>query len=185
MVSFKLENIGLIENTQITLNDFTLICGQNNTGKTYITYSIYGFLYSWNNMIDFDIAQEVFTELEENGFYSLNISAYETKVNDILQKLSIQYTSRLGNIFSVEEDWFDNSNFEVSIDNFKLDLGSELENTLSSPRKDVLQIKKSADSNILEVSTLSSNIKKQIPRFILQSGINRALGEIYFKQYFK
>lgn len=71
MVKFKLENIGLIEKTEITLNDFTLICGENNTGKTYITYSIYGFLYSWNDLIDFDIDKSIFDELEENGFVVL------------------------------------------------------------------------------------------------------------------
>ncbi|MBD3842739.1 MAG: AAA family ATPase [Campylobacterales bacterium] len=185
MVSFKLENIGLIEKTQLTLNNFTLICGQNNTGKTYITYSIYGFLYSWNNMVDFDIPQEVFRELNENGFYSLDILAYETKVKDILEELSMQYTRSLGNVFSVGENWFDKSKFEVFIDNFKLDLSFELKSTLSSAKKDVLQIKKSANSHILEVSTLSSSNQKQIPKFILQNGINRALGEIYFKQYFK
>lgn len=185
MVSFKLENIGLIDNTQISLNDFTLVCGQNNTGKTYITYSIYGFLYSWNNIIDFGIPQDVFSELEENGFCSIDVSNYEEKVNDILQRLSILYTERLGSIFSVEDDWFEESHFEVFIDNFKLDLSSELESTFSSSKKDILQIKKSADSAILEVSTLSSSIKRQVPHFILESGINRALGDIFFKQYFK
>ena len=91
MVKFKLENIGLVEKAEILLNDFTLVCGQNNTGKTYITYSIYGFLYSWNNLVDFNIDKSVFEELEENGFYSLNILDYEKSIKHILKNLSQNY----------------------------------------------------------------------------------------------
>jgi len=185
MVKFKLENIGLIEATEVTLNDFTLICGQNNTGKTYITYSIYGFLHSWNDLIDFDIDKNVFDELEENGFYSIDITVYENKLKDILSELSVQYTNRLSSIFSVDDDWFKGSKFEVLISNPKLNLDIEIENTFSSAKKDMIQMKKAKGSTFLEISTLSSNTKKQIPHFILKDGINITLGEIFFKQYFK
>jgi predicted ATP-dependent endonuclease of OLD family len=42
---FELKNIGAIKQAKIELGELTVICGKNNTGKTYITYSIYGFLY--------------------------------------------------------------------------------------------------------------------------------------------
>lgn len=187
MVKFKLENIGLIEKTEITLNDFTLICGENNTGKTYITYSIYGFLYSWNDLIDFDIDKSIFDELEENGFCSIDLTVYKDKLKDILNELSLSYTDRLSSIFSVEDDWFKDSKFEILIVEpiLDLDINIEIENTFSSSKKDMLQMKKIKGSTILEISTLSPNIKKQIPHFVLERGINRTLGDIFFKQYFK
>ena len=70
MVKFKLENIGLIEKIEVSLNDLTLICGQNNTGKTYVTYSIYGFLDSWSNLIDFNIDKSLFLEIIFRGGFS-------------------------------------------------------------------------------------------------------------------
>ncbi|AGR76928.1 conserved hypothetical protein (AAA domain) [Aliarcobacter butzleri 7h1h] len=185
MVNFKLENIGLIEKAEVSLNDFTLICGQNNTGKTYITYSIYGFLYSWDDLVDFNIEKSIFDELEENGFCNIDITVYENKLKDILSELSSRYTNKLSNIFSVDDDWFEYSKFEVIVDNFKLDLSTELESTFSSSKKDILQLKKSKDSNLLEISTLMPNVNKQLPHFVLERGINRALGDIYFKEYFK
>jgi energy-coupling factor transporter ATP-binding protein EcfA2 len=185
MVSFKLENIGLIDKAEISLNDFTLICGQNNTGKTYITYSIYGFLHSWDDLIDFDIDKSIFNELEENGFCSIDVTTYENNLNNILNELSLRYTNRLSSVFSVDDDWFKNSKFTVTIDKFVLDLDIEIENTFSSSKKDMLQMKKTKGSSLLEISTLSSNIRKQIPHFVLERGINRTLGDIFFKQYFK
>lgn len=185
MVKFKLENIGLIDTAEISLNDFTLICGQNNTGKTYITYSIYGFLHSWNDLIDFDIEQSIFDELEDNGFCSIDVTIYENKLNDILNELSLRYTNSLSSVFSVDDDWFKNSKFEVIVNDLALDLKTEIENTFSSSKKDMFQMKKAKGSRILEISTLSSNIRNQIPHFILKDGINRTLGDIFFKQYFK
>ena len=77
MVNFKLENIGLIDNAEVSLNDFTLICGQNNTGKTYITYSIYGFLHNWSSLIDFDLNDSTILILHHIKFPVLNYGIHE------------------------------------------------------------------------------------------------------------
>ncbi|QOR61207.1 AAA family ATPase [Sulfurovum indicum] len=184
-MKFRLKNIGLIEDAEITLNDLTIICGQNNTGKTYITYSIYGFLSMWQELIDFDLKKEIFEELEENGFCSLDITVFQKNIQTILNDLSDRYTGMLENVFSVDAEWFKESLFEVIIDDFILDIHSEINTTLTSSKKDILQIKKEKDSNLLEISTLSTDNKRQIPHFILDQGINRALGKIYFGNYFK
>ena len=185
MVNFKLKNIGLIENSNISLNDITLICGQNNTGKTYITYSIYGFLAMWRELIDFNIPKSFFEELDENGFISIDILSYKDNIKNILKDLSKTYTKNLSNVFSVDDDWFTNSDFEVTIDDFQINLEDGLDSTLSSSKKDILQIKKSKESQFLEISILDVKNNKKIPHFILEKGINSALGEIYFNNYFK
>ncbi len=185
MVSFKLKNIGLIENAEITLNDLTIICGQNNTGKTYITYSIFGFLDRWSSLIDFQISRDVFKELDENGFCNISIEDYVNSIDDVLKQLSIEYTKHLDSIFSTDNEWFADSNFEVFIDKFQLNLSSELESTFSSSKKDILQLKKDKDSSLLTISVLSANTQKSIPHFILNRAINQALGKIFFGAVFK
>lgn len=185
MVKFRLENIGLIEDSEISLNDLTLICGQNNTGKTYITYSIYGFLKMWRELINFNISKNILEDLDENGFIRINILDYQKEVPNILKELSEKYTKNLSNVFSVDDDWFENSIFEVIIENYKINLDNGLDSMLSSAKKDILQIKKDKDSEILEISILGTTTNKQIPHFIVERGINSALGEIYFNHFFK
>jgi len=181
---FILQNIGLIENSEITLNDLTIICGQNNTGKTYVTYSIYGFLYKWRDLIDFKLSKNYITELDENGFCSINLEDFGEDVTNILTDLSKSYTNNLESVFSVDNEWFDNSLFEVKIDKFRLNLDLSFESKMTSSKKDILQMKKEKDSKVLEVSVLTTS-KKQLPHFILEQSINQALGEIYFGKYFK
>lgn len=44
---FRFTNLGPIDSADLTLGDLTIIFGRNNTGKTYLTYSLYGFLHAW------------------------------------------------------------------------------------------------------------------------------------------
>ena len=39
-----IENIGVFKYAEYELADLTIICGKNNTGKTYATYALYGFI---------------------------------------------------------------------------------------------------------------------------------------------
>ena len=48
-MKFTFEKLGLLDYVEVELADLTLICGENNTGKTYVTYAIYGFLRSWRS----------------------------------------------------------------------------------------------------------------------------------------
>lgn len=71
-------------------------------------------------------------------------------MKDILNELSLSYTDRLSSIFSVEDDWFKDSKFEILIVEpiLDLDINIEIENTFSSSKKDMLQMKKIKGSTI-------------------------------------
>ena len=44
---FRFFDIGPIKTAELEIGDLTIIAGRNNTGKTYLAYSLYGFLKSW------------------------------------------------------------------------------------------------------------------------------------------
>ena len=48
-MDISINNLGAISEANFTVGDLTVICGKNNTGKTYITYATYGFLDTWNS----------------------------------------------------------------------------------------------------------------------------------------
>ena len=43
-MKIHIKNIGVLDEAEFEVGDLTLICGENNTGKTYATYSLYGYL---------------------------------------------------------------------------------------------------------------------------------------------
>ena len=49
--TFHFKKIGPVRNAEMELGDLTVIAGRNNTGKTYIAYTLYGFLKSFSGTI--------------------------------------------------------------------------------------------------------------------------------------
>jgi len=42
---FQIENLGVIKKAEVDLDkNLTLLCGKNNTGKSYLAYEVYNFL---------------------------------------------------------------------------------------------------------------------------------------------
>ena len=53
-IKFQFRNIGPVKDAELELGDLTVIAGRNNTGKTYLVYTLYGFLKLWESWPDFD-----------------------------------------------------------------------------------------------------------------------------------
>lgn len=53
-VSYRFRNIGPVKDAELELGDLTVIAGRNNTGKTYLVYTLYGFLKLWKGWPGFD-----------------------------------------------------------------------------------------------------------------------------------
>ncbi len=117
-MQFKLENFKPIKSAEIKVNDLTLIFGDNNTGKTYIAYALYGLLSKWNDIV-FGI--EFFTkqqrqELSQNGELSIDKSTLDK--NKILQDIANNYVSDMAsNVFSSKSKQ-DNTAVNLSNINF-------------------------------------------------------------------
>lgn len=110
---FDIKNIGPIKDAQVELGDLTVVCGKNNTGKTYITYSIFGFL---ENYLDLFLQSCLSPEnLSGDGrdIIKINLESF-TDSNRINKLASEYYKNRLHHIFSSNENEFENSSIYFS-----------------------------------------------------------------------
>ncbi|MBW1650678.1 MAG: AAA family ATPase [Deltaproteobacteria bacterium] len=114
----SIKNLGPIKEADIRINDLTIIAGGNNTGKTYITYAIYGLLKEFENIYPY--AEEFASEREElieKG--SLTIPAQQlTGIQaEFIKRISEKFSADIHNIFSAGKDQF--SNTKILIDDYK------------------------------------------------------------------
>jgi predicted ATPase len=87
-MKFQFEKLGALEKkTEIELGDLTIFCGANNTGKTYTSRAIYGFLKTWENHIDFKVAKENIQSLLENGVLKIDLRALEKTLPKVYENL--------------------------------------------------------------------------------------------------
>ena len=49
-MKFKIKNLGVLKQAEFTLGDLTIIRGSNNTCKTYATYAVFCFLFTWKQI---------------------------------------------------------------------------------------------------------------------------------------
>lgn len=102
-MKFHFEKLGLLDQVDIELADLTLICGENNTGKTYATYAIYGFLRSWRQLLRFLLADEINAFLRRENQYQIDLQQmFGGKVDEYLIKLGERYLEILPHVLATE-----------------------------------------------------------------------------------
>jgi predicted ATPase len=52
-MKITIKNLGVLKNVEYELGNLTIVCGKNNTGKTYAAYALFGFLNYWRNNHEF------------------------------------------------------------------------------------------------------------------------------------
>ncbi|MFN7526487.1 MAG: AAA family ATPase, partial [Dolichospermum sp.] len=85
-MKIKVKNLGTLREAEFTLGDLTIICGGNNTGKTYATYALFGFLYTWRQMLSIQINDDKIEELLADGVIRIEIQEYIKESEHIVIK---------------------------------------------------------------------------------------------------
>lgn len=115
-MQISLKNIGRIKSATFEVADLTVICGENNTGKTYATYALYGFLANWRGIAasrpDLILPLEQFVAASGQ----VDLEPLLPQVNQILGKLAAEYVRGMGKrVFAGSDSQFDGSQFGISL----------------------------------------------------------------------
>lgn len=185
-MKFKFQQLGLLDDVEIDLSDLTIICGENNTGKTYATYAIYGFLRNWRQMLlrELDSEIEILIRASKDCHIDLN-ELFSNRVNDYLQKIANRYQFYLPKVFATKEDAFNNSKITVSIDKeLNIDDTEFLQKVhFGSAGKVLATISKNSGSSMLDVLVSDDDFAKQ-PFGGLSGFVVDAIADIVFADYF-
>ena len=75
-MKFTIENVGPIKKAEIEFGNLTILCGKNNTGKTYITYNAFNYLDAIKYFLRVDIDKEYSEKLLRAGKISIDLFGY-------------------------------------------------------------------------------------------------------------
>jgi len=176
----KVRNLGVLKQAEFTLGDLTIICGGNNTGKTYATYALFGFLFTWQRIFLIEIKDDKIQQLLTDGVIRLDLQEYVKQVKQIVAKGCHAYTQRLPQIFAAPAELFKDTDFQVNLDLKNISFADRFERTIGSANTEIFSLIKSEDSTELVVTLLVEKEKVKIPNEILRSTIADALKDIIF-----
>ena len=140
---FKFKNLGPIKDATLELGDLTIITGRNNTGKTYMVYTLYGFLRDFNELADGILegwsssgtfssvidypAQDMVDQVLKNETFDLEISkdALNRERIHLIKEMSGRYSyTGIDDVFNSRAGTFPNAIFDVEVDQNKNEYSS-------------------------------------------------------------
>jgi len=102
-MKIHVQNLGVLKQADFEVGDLTIICGKNNTGKTYATYALYGFLKIWKHLMHIGIGLPKIEELIEQNALKIDLDKIWKERKKIFDKVCKRYSSVLYKIFASEE----------------------------------------------------------------------------------
>lgn len=174
------ENLGGIDKGSIGLNDFTLFCGKNNSGKTYVMYSLYGLLDNQLNF-SFDFVNSIIDKLKKEGSYILDIAEIISEhEGEMVRHIEELFKDYLPNLFGVTASEFSDTKIQLRFSHDKIEKKIKHSENFSYSRKDLFNSWKLAlnvDNGKIQLTLDKSDILEDS---ILQFFISERLVEIMF-----
>ncbi|MHB8202493.1 MAG: AAA family ATPase, partial [Desulfomonilaceae bacterium] len=184
-MKIKLKNLGALRQAEFELGDMTIICGANNTGKTYATYALYGFLDYWHRGFSIFVDPEIVNSLFSVGTITIALENYVANSEKDLLQASEKYTRILSKVFASREDFFKESSFVVELPGRNIRADRDFEKIFGSPEMGILKINWKSESE-LEASLLIDKSKDTaIPRKdVISAVLSDAIKEAVYSREF-
>ena len=185
-MKISVRNLGVLKQAEFELGELTLICGGNNTGKTYATYALFGFLQIWGRLLKVTIPGQIIEALLTDGVTQVDVEPYARKTNDILRQGCQKYTKELSRIFASKPDSFKDTSFQVSLEpETILSIKSRVwERRIGSTEDDLLTLSKAEGDKDLVISLLMDKGRRALPAAMVKEIISDGIIEFLFGKFF-
>ena len=180
-----IKNLGILKHAEFSLGDLTLICGKNNTGKTYTAYALYGFLDSWGKHLRFPVNDVHVEHLLTNLVLNIGLAQYVEMADQMLAEACKRYIDQLDTVFAAREGQFRNSEFRIQTDALNGIPDKEYQGTIEFNKMPAFHYLKKKGSEELTVSRgLSMVHGKEVGALAVKEAIRSIISNVIFSDSF-
>lgn len=179
------KKLGALQQAEFSLGDMTIICGKNNTGKTYATYALYGFLSTWRDNIIIPIPDADIHQLMSAGVVHVDVTLYAQQAREILRDGCAAYSGYLSKVFAAPAEKFKESSFAVELSDPGHVTGRRYERTWRAAEANLFSMSKKAGSTDLVITLLKDKADpSRIPTDVLARLIGDAMKDVILGHHF-
>ena len=183
-LKIRLKNLGVLKHAEFSLGDLTLICGENNTGKTYAAYALHGFLDSWREHLRFPVSDAHVQRLLTNIILDIDLAEYVEMADRMLAEACRRYTDQLDTVFAASEGRFRNSEFRVQTGALDNILDKESEGAEYFHKLPAFHYSKKKGSEELTVMRSLSMVRgEEVGARAIEEAIRSIIGSVIFSDY--
>ena len=181
-MKIRADNLGVLTRAEFELGDLTIVCGKNNTGKTYATYALFGFLHNWREYLDLKIPTRQITTLMNDGVLRIDVKSYAEKFRDILSRGCQSYSQELSKVFASRSEQFRHSRFQLSLDPTGILAAANrlFDRTIRSNKGEVFSLNKPEGTTVLVASLLADAVNIELPGVVIKDIVSNVISEIVF-----
>ena len=186
-MKISVENLGVLKQAEFEIGDLTLICGSNNTGKTYATYALYGFLSRWSRILEFNISTSQINTLLDEGVLRIDITSHIDNLSNVLTIGCQKYSLQLPKIFAAKAEYFKNSHFQIELqpEAMSMVVNKVFERKIGLNKTEFLSLVKRDGEKTLIVSLLVDARADEVPPLdLIKDMISNAIAEIILGHVF-
>jgi energy-coupling factor transporter ATP-binding protein EcfA2 len=113
----EIKNLGYVKNVKVNLDkDLIVLCGPNNTGKTYVAYAVYGLMKHRSLESKINSISDAMKTLPEKGEIEIDlIDILKSKGSDHLERLAKNYHNQLPSVFASGNDIFKTTEIKIEL----------------------------------------------------------------------
>jgi hypothetical protein len=149
------QDLGALACGELELKPFTIIAGANNSGKTYVSYSLWGFLQLWGNFISFSsLRNEILKGLIEKGEAEITNVKLVKHAKSALSEACESYSRSIHRVLAGTEKHFEKTKFEVLDVDFVSFKERPFEHTASRAKKSIIRVSYAGGEAPVKVSLL-------------------------------
>jgi AAA15 family ATPase/GTPase len=179
-MKIKVKNLGVLKQAEFTLGDLTIICGGNNSGKTYATYALFGFLDTWREYVAIDIPSASIEQLLSTGVIRIDLQQYIDNIDEIVADTCHRYTKDLSKIFASPEGRFDETEFQVYIEKSDIQRVDKIDVKITSTDGNtvIFSIEKNKENMEIAITAVSTQVVGQLPIETVKQSIENVIENI-------
>ena len=179
-MKFSFKNVRPIESGCIDINKLTILCGKNNTGKTYITNIIYSFLDTWVDNIDWELPEDITRKLYKDGAIKVDLDELiSSNITDIRTSIMRGFTSKLPEYLACSKEIINKAEIDFF---FNMDSEWEKHKVASGVKnfedEEFLSVRKAENSKYAEI--LLKKTSSDFPQFIISDLLAKILVKSVF-----
>lgn len=180
-MKFKVTNLGCIKSAEIELGKLTLLSGENNTGKTYLTYALYGFLNGVRQNWSAGLSDTQFTRLRDTGSLRVDLNELVAALPRRINSLCVEYIKALPVVFGTgEAELFKGAVFDLELPQQSLDWSAPFESKIGGEKSSLI-FKKEAGSSLLEIAHAGQSEAALPSNSVLNQVIGESIAELILK----
>ncbi len=116
-MKIEFKNLGPLHECKVELGDLTIVTGHNNTGKTYVTYGVFGLLALWRHWLRLPQFQSVAQELITKSQVAFDMQTLAgSAFKGHLTRLAHIYQENLARVLAAEPERFTKTKVHLDLD---------------------------------------------------------------------